>query len=150
MVRQFPPHLLGDEKHTWWMGDRVYVATTVGAGCILGAQLSLTAGPEDLQEAYGVFAQEALQLNPDYQPQTINNDGWDATQSAWKHLFPGVTVLLCFLHSVLAIGKRCRSQKSLFGTLMEKLWDVYHTTDAPGFIEQLRALQVWAIGEESI
>lgn len=128
----------------------MFVATTVGDGCILGAELSPTAGPEDLQEAYGIFAQEAMQLNPDYQPQTVNTDGWNATQAAWKHLFPGVTMILCFLHTVLAIGKRCRSQKLLFGTLMEKLWDIYHAVDAPGFIEQLRALQVWAIGENGL
>ena len=145
MVKPFPPHLLSDEKHTWWMGQRVYVATTVAAGCILGAELSATAGTEDLQAAYGVFAQEVSQLNGDYQPQTVNTDGWEATQAAWKNLFPKVTLILCFLHSVLAIGQRCRSQAALLETLADKLWDIYHACDAPGFIERLRHLQVWAI-----
>jgi hypothetical protein len=127
------------------MGQRVYVATTVAAGCILGAELSPSAGTEDLQTAYGVFAQEVAQLNGEYQPQTVNTDGWDATQAAWKHLFPGITVILCFLHTVLAIRQHCRSQAMLLKTLMDKLWDTYHACDAPQFIERLRHLQAWAI-----
>ena len=98
-----PPQLLADEKHTWWQGEKVYVATTIADGCLLGGELSVTAGTEDLQAAYGVFAQEARELNPDYQPQTVNTDGWEATQKAWKNLFSGVTLILCFLHTILSI-----------------------------------------------
>ena len=47
----------------------------MGEGCLLGAELSQTAKTEDLQVAYGVFAQEARELNPDYQPETVNTDG---------------------------------------------------------------------------
>ncbi|PZV11219.1 MAG: hypothetical protein DCF22_14955 [Leptolyngbya sp.] len=126
---------------TWWLGNQVYVATTVAAGCILGAELSPTAGTEDLQAAYGVFAQEVSQLNQDYQPQTVNTDGWDATKAVWNNLFPDVSLILCFLHSVLAIGQRCRSQRALWQALSDKLWDMYHAADAPGFIERLRHLQ---------
>ena len=45
-----------------------------------------------MEAAYGVFAQEADQLAPDYQPQTVNTDGWEATQAAWKNLFPQVNL----------------------------------------------------------
>jgi len=85
------------------LGEKVYVATTVGEGCLLGAELSQTAKTEDLQAAYGVFTEEARELNPDYQPQTVNTDGWEATQKAWKKLFSGVTLILCFLHTILSI-----------------------------------------------
>lgn len=145
MAKQSPPQLLADEKHTWWLGEKVYVATTVGEGCLLGAELSETAGTENLQAAYGVFAHEARELNPDYQPKTVNTDGWEATQKAWKNLFSGVTLILCFLHTVLSIEQRCRSQKSLLNTLKDKLWDVYHACDPSQFVERLRDLQVWAI-----
>ncbi len=147
MGRPFPPHLLSDEKHTWWLGERVYVATTVGEGCILGAQLSLGAGSEALQEAYGVFAQEARELNPHYSPQTLNTDGWEATQNAWRGLFAGVNLILCFLHSVLAIGQRCRLQGELWQSLQDKLWNIYHAPHAAELIERLRHLQAWAIGQ---
>src|ERR1043166_199364 len=34
---QLPAHVLADEKHTWALGHEVYVATTGGGGCTLGA-----------------------------------------------------------------------------------------------------------------
>jgi len=84
-------------------GEKIYVATTVADGCLLGAELSQSAGTEDLEVAYGVFAHEARELNPDYEPQTVNTDGWEATQNAWKNLFSGITLILCFLHTILSI-----------------------------------------------
>jgi hypothetical protein len=54
-----PEHLLADEHHQPRDGVKGYVATTVGAGCCLGAALARTAGAEDLQAAYGVFKAEA-------------------------------------------------------------------------------------------
>lgn len=127
------------------MGERVYVATTVADGCILGAELSPSASQADLETAYGVFAQEAKQLNPDYQPQTVNTDGWEATQAAWRDLFPGMTLILCFLHSVLALAQRCRSQPQVWHSLSDKLWNLYQAVDAAEFIDRLRHLQAWAI-----
>lgn len=127
------------------MGEKVYVASTVAGGCILGAELSPTAGTKDLQAAYEVFVQEVAELNQDYQRQTVNTDGWEATQVVWRNLVPGITLSLCFLHSILAIGQRCRSQEGLSQVLRDKLWDMYHASDTPGFIERLRHLQAWAI-----
>src|SRR6516164_8376718 len=37
---KLPAHVLADEKHTWALGQEVYVATTVGGGCILGATVT--------------------------------------------------------------------------------------------------------------
>src|SRR5579862_5255159 len=50
-----PRHLLADEHHQTRDGHKNDIATTVGAGCCLGAALARTAGAEDLQAAYGVF-----------------------------------------------------------------------------------------------
>lgn len=147
MRQRFPPHLLGDEKHTWWRGHKAYVATTIAAGCFFGAEFSETATAEDLQDAYGVFAQEAIQHHPSYQPTSVNTDGWTSTALAWQTLFPGVNVILCFLHSILAIGQGCRSQRALWHALMDKLWAVYHALNPCEFIARLRELQVWAIGQ---
>jgi hypothetical protein len=147
MLRPFPPHLLSDEKHTQWLGNKAYVATTVASGCFLGVEFSHTAATADLQTAYGVFAQEARDHHETYQPKTVNTDGWESTQIAWGRLFPGVTLILCFLHSILAIGQGCRSQRALWHTLMGLLWAVYHALNAPEFIARLRELQVWAIGQ---
>lgn len=70
-------------------GDRIYVATTVGDDVILGAATSRSAQALDLTVAYSEFKTEAIRLKPDYQPQTVNNDGWLPTKQAWLVLFPG-------------------------------------------------------------
>jgi hypothetical protein len=57
--------LVANEKHSWLNGQRVYIATTAGQGCILGASVALSSGQVDLQQAYGVFAEEAQALDPE-------------------------------------------------------------------------------------
>jgi hypothetical protein len=100
-----PQDLLADEKHSWLKGDRIYIATTAAHDCLLGAAVAPTASQADLQAAYGRFAHEATALAPDYAPQTVNTDGWAATQGAWKALFPKVTVLLpTFRREALILG----------------------------------------------
>ena len=74
-----PEHLGADEKHTWILGDKVYVATTVGNECILGASIAKDAGNQSLQDSYQVFKDEAQCLHPAYTPMTVNMDGWQAT-----------------------------------------------------------------------
>ena len=46
----------------------------------------MDAGAEALTQAYGVFRAEAQALAPDYSPETVNTDGWEATQTAWQRL----------------------------------------------------------------
>ena len=41
-AEELPVHLLADEKHTRWNGERAYIATTVAEDCVLGALLTLT------------------------------------------------------------------------------------------------------------
>ena len=50
----------------------------------------MTASADDvhLQEAYGVFAAEARDVDPGYAPQTVNTDGWASTRNAFQTLFP--------------------------------------------------------------
>jgi len=105
-----PPHLVADEKHCDWIGNRVYLAVTAAQGCILGASLSASVGQDGLTEAYGAFQQEAAHHAPDYAPKTVTTDGWDATRAAWETLFPGIVWILCFLHEVIKIRDWCRSK----------------------------------------
>ena len=90
---KLPRDVLADEKHTWLNGERRYLAMTVGEGCILGASIAKSASQADLTKAYGVFAQEAKALKPDYTPFTVNTDGWSPAQKAWLYLFPRVLVI---------------------------------------------------------
>jgi hypothetical protein len=115
---------VADEKHSWRRGERIYIAVTAAMGCFLGAEIAETSDADTLEKAYGVFQQEALQQNPDYQPESVNTDGWEATQTAWKAIFPGITLILCFLHSVLGIQQRCRRQGGLYHRVTDKLWQI--------------------------
>jgi hypothetical protein len=71
-----PEHLLADEHHRTRDGQKNDIATTVGAGCCLGAALAPTANTDDRTAAYGVFKQEAREVQKDYQPKTVRVDGW--------------------------------------------------------------------------
>lgn len=141
---RLPRHLVADEKHTTLGGKKVYLAATAGGGCCLGMALSQSAGNDDLEAAYGVFRGEAKHLDPTYRPETVNTDGWQATQAAWRALFEGVTIILCFLHAFLKIRERAVHLKETFDRLRERVWGAYHAPDARSFSQRLRRLREWA------
>jgi hypothetical protein len=116
---------------------------TAANGCVLGASISENADKTGLEKAYGQFKTEARQLNPNYQPLTVTTDAWEATCSAWKSLFSGITLILCFLHEVLKIRNVCRSKASLCHTLTQKLWFIYHASNKREFAQRLRRFLAW-------
>jgi hypothetical protein len=139
-----PENLAADEKHTRLMGEKHYIATIVAKEIVLSANVSETAKTQDLTEAYGVFKKEAKALNSDYAPKSVNIDGWKATMQAWKHLFPGITIVLCFLHVFIGIRDRCsKKYKSLFSEVSEKLWDCYRAESKGSFSQRVRRLKEW-------
>jgi hypothetical protein len=141
---KLPKHLLADEKVTWLNGEEVVIATTVGADCVLGASVALGMDTPNLTEAYQHFKDEALQLDPEYQPETVNTDGWEATQKAWRSLFPLIILLECFLHAFIKIRERGKHLKETFHQLSQKVWEVYHAVDANTFRAQAAELLTWA------
>lgn len=139
-----PLHLVADEKHSWRLGERVFIPTTVGSGCFLGVDIVASAETPDLVSGYGCFRDEALALNSVYQPETVTTDGWDHTQAAWKTLFPGIAIILCFLHSVLDIQQRCRKTKPIWKKLTGRLWHIYKAPSKGHFAQRLRRMREWA------
>jgi hypothetical protein len=145
-VRQasLPEHLLADEHHQTRKGEKVFVATTVGGGCILGAEMAEVAGTEELGAAYGVFRAEARNVTPDYQPQTVNTDGWKGTRAAWALLFPTIVLLRCYLHAWLKIRDRAKNLKETYFELATRVWEAYHAPDKRTCSQRLRHLKTWA------
>ena len=140
-----PEHLLADEKHVRFNGTKGYIATTVGQDCILGAALALQADEPALQQAYGVFKAETQTLKADYVPQTVNTDGWRATQKAWANLFPAIVIIECFLHAFLKIRDRCKRRfRDIFDQIQQHVWDIYHAANPAAFRQQVADLQAWA------
>lgn len=105
---RMPEHLVADEKITWLAGTEVCIPTTAGGGCVLGISMAASEESTALKAGYGEFAREAAAVFPNYQPQSVCTDGFRATRQAWRELFPQITLVLCFLHSILKIAKRCR------------------------------------------
>lgn len=141
---KLPLHLLADEKITWLNGEKVVVATTVGEDCVLGASVAVSADEQNLTEAYRHFKEEAQTVKADYAPETVNTDGWSATQRAWLNLFPLVVVIECFLHAFIKIRERGKHLKELFRQLSQQVWDVYRATDVAAFRLKAEELRLWA------
>jgi len=139
-----PEHLAADEKHTRILGDKTYVATTVGKECILGASIAKDAGQQSLQGSYQVFKDEAQCLKPAYTPTTVNMDGWKATRNAWKALFTSVVIICCFLHVFIKIRDRAKKKyKDIYNEAASKLWDCYHAEKKIAFSQRIRRLIEW-------
>ena len=120
-----PQELLADEKHTRRNGNKNYIAMTVANECILGAEMTESVSEDSLTQAYGVFAHEAHSVKDDYN--TVNTDGWTATQNAWK--FPQITVILCFLHAFIKIRDRATKALAIpFNEIATRIWDAYKAT----------------------
>lgn len=142
---KLPKHLLADEKHTRFNGHKAYIATTVGADCVLGASVALNADEAALTEAYGQFKQEAQKVASDYAPQTVNTDGWTATQKAWRTLFVTSTIIECFLHAFLKIRDRCKKHwQTVWPQIQQQVWDIYQAADPQEFRQQTTAFLTWA------
>jgi hypothetical protein len=143
---ELPQHLSADEKHTRLLGNKTYIATTTGNGCVLGAGVTESASGEKLEEAYGVFKEEAECINPEYRPDTVNTDGWLPTQNAWKALFPQIVVLACLLHIFISIRDRSRKKyKELFREAATRLWDCFKAESKSSFSQRVRRLSEWCL-----
>jgi len=139
-----PKHLAADEKRTRILGEKTYVATTVGGGCILGAAVAKDAGEQSLTDAYQVYKHEVRSLKPDYSPATVNMDGWKATRKAWQTLFPAVVIICCFLHVFIKIRDRAKKKyREIFDHVASKLWECYRAESKMSFSQRIRRLVEW-------
>lgn len=139
---KLPQDLAADEKHSHWNGETAYVATTVAQGCILGASVSLGADESSLNESYGVFKEESQDLDKEYEPKTVNTDGFKSTLKAWSSLFIATTLIPCFLHGFLKIRNHAK-RLSLFHELSKLVWDAFHQNSYDAFIDKITYLEIW-------
>jgi hypothetical protein len=143
-IMEIPTNLLADEHHEKLGGEKTYIATTAAGGCVFGAEVSVSASGDDLQKAYGVFKNEALAVEPNYTPETVNTDGWHATQVAWQTLFTTITLIRCFLHAWLKIRDRSKNLKEQFFEIGERVWNVYYSENRAVMGQRIRRLRDWA------
>lgn len=140
---KLPTDLVADEKHTSILGEKAYGAMTVGGNCILGAELCSSADETELTKGYSVYKEEATNVDENYQPETVNVDGWAATTLSWKKLFPAVSIILCFLHSFLSVRNVCK-KAPFFREVSDYIWDIYKAKDKRELSQRVRRLREWA------
>jgi len=144
-----PLDLIADEHHIKVRGEKKYVATTVAKGCFLGMAVCEGADESSLLSGYQEFKQEARSVKPDYSPETVNTDGWFATQNAWSKLFDAIQIIECFLHAFLKVRDRAtKSMQVFFHTAGDKIWNVYRAGSKRHLAQQIRRLREWS--EKSI
>jgi hypothetical protein len=141
---RLPNHLVVDEKHSALSGTAVLVPTTVARGCLLGASVVRSSSVKELTAGYGEFADEARAVAPDYAPETVCADGWQMTAAAWRTAFPTVTIVLCFLHSVIKMRDKCRSNARVRSAVLDRAWEVYRAATRAEFSQRLRRFREWA------
>jgi transposase-like protein len=116
----------------------------VGKGCVLGISVAAGADSDSLTAAYGEFAAEAKEVFAAYRVRSVCTDGFQATRDAWRRLFPQLTLVLCYLHSILKIKERCRG--ALRRQVLNRAWWVYQAVTKGQFVQRLRRLSEWARG----
>ena len=125
-------------------GQKAYVTTTVGKNCILGVQAVDKADTETLKAGYKTFKEEAQAIEGDYRPQTVNTDGWAATQGAWRGLFPKIFIIECFLHAFLKVRDRAtKTLQDFYHQAAEKVWHIYRASTKRSMGQRIRRLRQW-------
>ena len=144
--KDLPEHLVADEHHIKVKGEKKYVATTVGASCFLGMEVCDGASEVDLTQGYSIFKTECGLLKSDYEPLSVNTDGWLATQKAWQNLFTSINVIECFLHAYLKIRDRATKKlKTVFRQVGDKVWNIYQAETKRQVAQRIRRLKEWTI-----
>jgi len=142
---KLPEDILVDEQHIKVRGKKAYVATTAANDCFLGMEVCPKANEEFLRQGYQIFKQESQNLNIEYEPLTVNTDGWSATQNVLKSLYPKIAVIECFLHAFLKVRDRSTKKlKSYFDIAADKIWNCYKASSKRQLAQQIRRLSEWA------
>lgn len=63
-VERLPKDLVVDEKHSWLLGEKIYLPTVVGGGVFLGVGVTNKADAADLEAGYGEFKTEVRVRDP--------------------------------------------------------------------------------------
>ena len=145
-ISRLPKHLLADEFHIRIKGVKAYVATIIASACFLGAEVCAKADEMTLRKAYGVFKAEVQALLVNYQPFSINTDGWFATQNALQFLFDKAKIVECYLHAVIKVRDRATKKlKAQYQVAVDKVWNIYRTVSKRQMGQQIRRLREWTV-----
>ena len=98
-----PSHFIADEKHSFCLKTRVYLATITAGRIIWLLEYTGDKSAGAFEASYGRFKKNALTHNPSWLPRGILTDGFASTVSALKRLFPSARFGSCILHAAKSI-----------------------------------------------
>jgi hypothetical protein len=139
--QQMPRDLVADEQLPPVARHQVDVPTTVGGGCCLGVSVGEAADTATWERGYGELAQAAQALGPAYQARSVGPDGWAATRQAWRRLLPKMTLVRCWLHSLLKRKQHGAGQ--LRHRVLARAWPGYQAATKRQFAQRLRRMAAW-------
>lgn len=102
----------------------------------------MKADEASLQDAYTLFKEEAQAVHKDYEPKTVNTDGFTSTVKVWQNLFMSTVLIRCFLHAYLNI-RNVAKKLDCFDSIGDYLWDAYQQLSYEAFIDKLCVFQLW-------
>lgn len=102
---QLPENIWADEKHSKCKGQKGYIPLVSSGHTTWHIDYVESVDDETLHQSYQQFAQETRQIDPDYEPKTINHDGFQSTINALKRCFSGASFLLCWLHAFKSLAR---------------------------------------------
>lgn len=139
-----PAHIVIDEHHDRLNKQKLYIATTVGHDCILGAAATTSVDYLALKNAYSVYLTEAALLGVNYCPTSVNIDGFKSTHKAASTVFSKATIIRCFFHGFLKIKKAAtKFDQEYLELITKKVWACYHGIDKASFAQRIRRLEEW-------
>ena len=93
----------------------------------------------------------AQQLDANESPETVNVDGWKATEKSWLNLFPQISIVLCFLPLFLGLKPKVTQEtRAIFSQLSDKLWHCYKAPDKKFFSQRVLRLFEWALAKNEL
>ena len=123
-IDDLPLYCVADEKHTWVLGEKAYIAGTNAENCFFGTPKVKSADEADLTVGYGIYKPQAIEIQPDYTPKTVTTDGWLATKNAWKTLFSSYRLIAGFLHIYIKVRDQAKKKYSdIFSYISGGLWN---------------------------
>lgn len=138
-----PEHFCADEKHSYCLGEKVYLTTIVKGHLIWYLGYIGDKSAASFEQSYKLFQQAGLRINPSWKVRGILTDGFESTISSMKKLFPGAVIGNCILH---AARKVCQKLAGIPASVREYLSRQFYN-----IFEQSRekkGLKVFSFGQK--
>ncbi len=138
-----PKYFIADEKHSFCLKDKVYLATVVAGRVIWLLGYTLDKSAEAFEASYGQFRKAALEHDPSWKPGGILTDGFASTIRALKKLFPSARIGNCILHAAKKVMSKLRAvPKTVREELSYSFYELFRSA------KERKGLKLFSFGQK--